>query len=68
MATSNIRVLALDLDGTLTNDQKEITPRTRAENIFVMDEAGPAGPAHRRGAPGGSGAGAGPAGRLYPIL
>ena len=25
-----IKVLALDLDGTLTNDQKEITPRTRA--------------------------------------
>ena len=30
MATSDIRVLALDLDGTLTNDQKEVTPRTRA--------------------------------------
>ena len=30
MAQSNIKVLALDLDGTLTNDQKEITPRTRA--------------------------------------
>ena len=30
MAETNIRVLALDLDGTLTNDQKEVTPRTRA--------------------------------------
>ena len=30
MAQSNIKVLALDLDGTLSNDQKEITPRTRA--------------------------------------
>ena len=27
---SKIKVLALDLDGTLTNDQKEVTPRTRA--------------------------------------
>ena len=30
MAESNIRVLALDLDGTLTNDEKIVTPRTRA--------------------------------------
>ena len=30
MANHDIKVLALDLDGTLTNDQKEITPRTRA--------------------------------------
>ncbi len=30
METSKIRVLALDLDGTLTNDRKEVTPRTRA--------------------------------------
>ena len=30
MADSKIRVLALDLDGTLTNDQKEVTPLTRA--------------------------------------
>ena len=29
MARSNIRVLALDLDGTLTNDEKIVTPRTR---------------------------------------
>ena len=27
---AEIRVLALDLDGTLTNDQKQVTPRTRA--------------------------------------
>ncbi len=27
---SKIKVLALDLDGTLTNDQKVVTPRTRA--------------------------------------
>ena len=26
---SDIKVLALDLDGTLTNDQKLVTPRTR---------------------------------------
>ena len=38
MATSNIRVLALDLDGTLTNDQKEITPRTRAALERAMDQ------------------------------
>ena len=30
MARSNIRVLALDLDGTLTNDQRVVTPATRA--------------------------------------
>lgn len=30
MEKQNIRVLALDLDGTLTNDQKQITPRTHA--------------------------------------
>ena len=30
MANFDIKVLALDLDGTLTNDRKEITPRTRA--------------------------------------
>ena len=27
---AEIKVLALDLDGTLTNDQKEVTLRTRA--------------------------------------
>ena len=27
---AEIKVLALDLDGTLTNDRKEVTPRTRA--------------------------------------
>ena len=27
---AEIKVLALDLDGTLTNSQKEVTPRTRA--------------------------------------
>lgn len=30
MQQSNIRVLALDLDGTLTNHEKKITPRTKA--------------------------------------
>ena len=30
MNGSKIRVLALDLDGTLTNDEKIVTPRTRA--------------------------------------
>ena len=33
---SDIKVLALDLDGTLTNDQKLVTPRTRA----ALDAAG----------------------------
>ena len=27
---AEIKVLSLDLDGTLTNDQKQVTPRTRA--------------------------------------
>ncbi|OUN74116.1 MULTISPECIES: Cof-type HAD-IIB family hydrolase [unclassified Faecalibacterium] len=35
MAKPNIKVLALDLDGTLTNDDKQITPRTRA----ALDQA-----------------------------
>ena len=30
MSKTKIRVLALDLDGTLTNDEKIVTPRTRA--------------------------------------
>ena len=30
MEKKDIRVLALDLDGTLTNDQKVVTPATRA--------------------------------------
>lgn len=38
MATSNIKVLALDLDGTLTNDQKQITPRTRAALAAAMEQ------------------------------
>ena len=29
MEKKEIRVLALDLDGTLTNDQKVVTPATR---------------------------------------
>ena len=36
MNGSKIRVLALDLDGTLTNDEKIATPRTRA----ALDAAG----------------------------
>ena len=39
MAKTKIRVLALDLDGTLTNDQKIVTPRTRA----ALDAAAAAG-------------------------
>ena len=34
---AEIKVLALDLDGTLTNDQKLVTPRTRA----ALDELVP---------------------------
>ena len=30
MSKTKIRVLALDLDGTLTNDEKIVTPRTCA--------------------------------------
>ena len=41
---SDIKVLALDLDGTLTNDQKLITPRTRA----ALDHRAGVRPAHRR--------------------
>ncbi len=37
MARSSIKVLALDLDGTLTNDQKQITPRTRAALDAALD-------------------------------
>ena len=36
MARSNIRVLALDLDGTLTNDEKIVTPRTRADSPCAL--------------------------------
>ena len=39
MAKTKIRVLALDLDGTLTNDQKIVPPRTRA----ALDAAAAAG-------------------------
>lgn len=38
MAASNIKVVALDLDGTLTNDQKQITPRTRAALERAMEQ------------------------------
>lgn len=34
---SNIKMLALDLDGTLTNSEKKITPRTRAALEKAMD-------------------------------
>ena len=36
---AEIKVLALDLDGTLTNDQKEVTPRTRACLLYTSDAA-----------------------------
>ena len=38
MEDTTIRVLALDLDGTLTNDEKKITPRTRAALDAAMDK------------------------------
>ena len=31
-------VIALDLDGTLTNHEKEVTPRTRQVLMQAMDE------------------------------
>ena len=37
MPAANIKLLALDLDGTLTNDQKQITPRTRAALEAAME-------------------------------
>ncbi|MBQ7859144.1 MAG: HAD family phosphatase [Faecalibacterium sp.] len=37
-AAPQIKVLALDLDGTLTNSQKIITPRTRAALDAAMDK------------------------------
>ena len=42
MAKSDIRVLALDLDGTLTNDDKQITPRTRAALDAALAQGVPA--------------------------
>ena len=39
MSEKNIRVLALDLDGTLTNDEKKVTPRTRAALALPDDAA-----------------------------
>ena len=36
---SDIKVLALDLDGTLTNDQKLVTPRTRTCLLYTSDAA-----------------------------
>lgn len=38
---SDIKVLALDLDGTLTNDQKLVTPRTRAALDAAIEKASP---------------------------
>ena len=38
MSQYDIKVLALDLDGTLTNSQKVITPRTRAALEAAMEE------------------------------
>ena len=39
MEKKDIRVLALDLDGTLTNDEKIVTPRTRAALALPDDAA-----------------------------
>ena len=52
MSEKNIRVLALDLDGTLTNDEKKVTPRTRA----ALDAAVAATAGLVRRSTGGSGA------------
>ena len=63
MEKKDIRVLALDLDGTLTNDQKVVTPATRA----ALDAAAAkgvtivlaSGPSHGRRHAAGKGAGTG---------
>ena len=68
MARSNIRVLALDLDGTLTNDEKIVTPRTRAaldaaaaQGVTIVLASGRPTAGHSAA---GKGAGAGQKGRL----
>ena len=63
MSEKNIRVLALDLDGTLTNDEKKVTPRTRA----ALDAAVAKGVTIVL-ASAGKGSGAGQKGRLHPGL
>ena len=37
---SDIKVLALELDGTQTNDQKLVTPRTRAALFELSPDGG----------------------------
>ena len=34
-----IRAILLDIDGTLTNDKKEITPRTREALLKIQDHS-----------------------------
>ena len=36
---NSVKLLALDLDGTLLNSQKELTPRTR-DALYAAAEAG----------------------------
>ena len=36
--TKNIKLLVLDLDGTLTNEKKEITPRTKATLMKLQEQ------------------------------
>lgn len=69
---SDIKVLALDLDGTLTNDQKLVTPRTRAaldaaiaKGVTVVLASGRPTAGIQ---PAGRGAGSGQKGRLHPVL
>ena len=59
MEKKDIRVLALDLDGTLTNDQKVVTPATRAALDAAAAKGGTLGPSHGRYHAAGKGAGTG---------
>ena len=59
MEKKDIRVLALDLDGTLTNDQKVVTPATRAALDVAAAKGVTIGPSHGRHHAAGKGAGTG---------
>lgn len=47
----NIQLIALDIDGTLTNDQKQITPATQDALLSVQENGTTAGTCFRATAP-----------------
>lgn len=62
MEKKDIRVLALDLDGTLTNDQKVVTPPPAQRWMQLLprcDHRAGLGPSHGRHHAAGKGAGTG---------